>query len=216
MNADTMLRLLLRNKSDKKVVPFENDNVEVELVVDQEVLRERGKCYTPESNIVTVCLPGYVGLYRYIDNEVKNEWEFVPDVRQNPNAKKPSHASRMFQKLTTKVSREIASSTLYVALATAPCNDYNGQGRAGGDLICLEEGGPATSTSFAALGGGTISKIPSIPATSRPTLSSQDQLDGYIQSMSAADGEFIPRRSWEKVDLSKVGAFCDFKACLHV
>jgi hypothetical protein len=178
---NTMLKLLLRDKTSRQPVAFLNDDVELQVGVNQAVLRSRGQCYTPESNTVTVCLPGYAGLYKLIETENQHEWDFVPDVLQAASDEGPAHASRMYSKLTSKVKRDMSSSTSYIALAVPPCNDYSGMGRAGGDLVCFAEP-QETASAYASLGGGTISKMPSIPATSRP--GKQARCGSYIPTFS--------------------------------
>ena len=150
---NTMLKLELRHEETKAPAVFLNDEVHVELQLDQLLLRRRGGCYTPESNTVRVCLPGYVGLYREINTDTQNEWQFVPDVRQSQGDTWPSRDSRMYTSLISKIRADELASTSYIALAVAPCNDYGGAGRAGGDLICLPSSGKRAAA-FASLGGG--------------------------------------------------------------
>jgi hypothetical protein len=76
--ANTMVHLDLRDRVSREKIAFLNDEVRVELMVDTTLLRRRGGCYTPESNTVTVCLPGYVGLFRSIDDATRHEWQVNP------------------------------------------------------------------------------------------------------------------------------------------
>jgi len=198
-----MLELRLQNKLTKEVVPFVAD-VEVEMTVDQAVLRQRGSCYTPESSTVTVCLPGYAGIFKYVDSEARHEWQFLPDVRQPAAAHGPSHQTRVYQTLISEIKAgDVTASSAYALLAVSPCNDYQGAGRAGGDQVCRKDGDAAGSEAYAVLGAGTISKMPSIASTSRPAqVDSQDSLSAYLADLSADNVEFLPRKNWTRVDLS--------------
>ena len=174
--------------------------VEVEFAIDQSVVRTRGQCYTPESNTVTVCLPGYVGIYRNVlipGDEFY--WEFVPDNRL-PTDTAPGQSSRMYSTLSSKLPNDAFLSTSYIVLAVSPCNDYKGGGRAGGDAICLDD--VQRERAYASLGGGTVSKMPALTATSRPLLDSQAKLDEYFKSISEGT-DYVPRREWVKVDLTR-------------
>ena len=201
----TMLELRLQNKATNQPVSFLNDQVEVEMMIDEAVLRKRGTCYTPESNTVTVCLPGYVGIYKYVDSDSRHEWEFVPDIRESSASKGPTHQSRVYKTLISKIKGQLSSSSIYAVLATSPCNDYQGAGRAGGDRICVrgDEKDAASSEAYALLGAGTISKFPSIASTSRPPVETEAALDQYLKAISSDDADFKPRQPWKLVDLSK-------------
>jgi hypothetical protein len=199
--AKTMVKLTLRDKATKQTLAFNNDEVRVEIEVDTPLVRVRGGCYTPESNVVTVCLAGYVGLYKYDDSG--RGWHFIPDVQQrDAEAQLPAHASRMYTRLESKVLRDVSSSTSYVVLTTPPCNDYMGSGRAGGDMVCLTASSTHTPA-YATLGGGTISKMPAIEKTSRPAFASHAALLSYSDSMTGGNVQYTPRKSWQKVDLSR-------------
>ena len=158
------------------------------------------QCYTPESNTVSVCLPGSVGVYKYVHSVSK--WQFLPDVRQAATDSRATYQSRAYSRLISKVPKEVSAITAYAALAVSPCSDYAGRGRAGGDLVCHVDGAPAASAAYMVLGGGTISKMPSIDATSRPSLGSLGDLQAYEQSLTGENVEYKPRKPWQKVDLS--------------
>jgi hypothetical protein len=199
--AKTMVKLTLRDKTTKKILAFNNDEVRLAIEVDTPLVRVRGGCYTPESNVVTVCLAGYVGLYKYDGS--KRGWHFVPDVKQlDEEAQLPAHVSRTYTRLESKVLRDESSSTSYVVLTTPPCNDYMGSGRAGGDKVCLTASATHTPA-YATLGGGTISKMPAIEKTSRPAFASKAALLSYSDSMTGGNVQYTPRKSWQKVDLSR-------------
>jgi len=206
--SNIMLRMKLQDRTTKAVVPFLNNQVEVELAVDQAVVRQRGNCYTPDTNTLTVCLPGSVGLFRYIDSDsLQTGWYILQDVRQPDDADKPAPESRMYSTLRSKVPID-ALDTSYVALAVSPCNDYNGMGLAGGDLICRNSKVIQLDQSHASLGGGTISKMPSIADASRPSIGSLSSFDSYLKSMAGGDVKYRPRKSWQLVDLSKYVPTC--------
>ena len=127
-------------------------------------------------------------------------WEFVPDNRL-PTDTAPGQSSRMYSTLSSKLPNDAFLSTSYIVLAVSPCNDYKGRGRAGGDAICLDDD-VQRERAYASLGGGTVSKMPALTATSRPLLDSQAKLDEYFKSISEGT-DYVPRREWVKVDLTR-------------
>ena len=201
---NTMVELRLQDKDTKDKVSLQSGEIALEIAVDTPQVRVRGGCYTPESNIVTVCLGGYVGLYKYDDSGRQSGsggtgWVFVSDDRQvDLQAPLPAHNSRTYTKLTSKLLGDVSAS--YAVFTTPPCNDYKGSGRAGGDKVCLDD---AQGKAKAFLGGGTISKMPSIDKTSRPAVDSQSAMDVYLNSMAGEDVKYLPRKSWQKVDLTR-------------
>jgi hypothetical protein len=131
--------------------------------------------------------------------ENPGEWKFVADSRR-PAEIAPSRASLRHSTLTSKVSW----STSYIVLAITPCNDYAGAGRAGGDLACFPSDEEfQRGIVYASLGGGAISKMPSIRETSRPDIKNVKELNAY--SVSGGD-DYVPWTAWQKVDLSNFPA----------
>ena len=203
----TMLKLRLQKRADKTPMAFlpldTEETVQVKFMVDQAVLRRRGECITPETNTVTVCLPGYVGIFKYADVGDNKEWKFVPDLRESPLDAHPAHASRRYTDLSSVIPpNDLTVSGEYAVLAVPPCNDYSGTGRAGGDKVCSE--GPAHSDrAYVVLGGGTISKVPAVDSTSRPSFENKEALDAYLSTVSGENAVYEARRPWTLIDLSR-------------
>ncbi len=202
---NAMFQLTLLNSSRAPVDFHDTSQLQVELGLDQEVTRKRGGCYTPESSILTVCLPGSVGLFKYM--RTRNRWQFVPDLREPAN-EWPGFDSRSYSILRSNLS-DSEPSSVYVALAVSPCSDYSagtayvpGNGRSGGDMICSDGDYHSTEIAELSLGTGAVSKMPSLPATSRPQIGDFQTYGAYQERMSGDSAMYEPRRVWERVDLS--------------
>ena len=202
---NAMFQLTLLNSSRAPVDFHDTSQVQVELGLDQEVTRKRGGCYTPESNILTVCLPGYVGLFKYM--RTRNRWQFVPDLREPAN-EWPGYDSRSYSILRSNLS-DSEPISVYVALALSPCSDYSagttyipGTGRSGGDMICSDGDYHSTDIAELSLGTGAVSRMPSLPASSRPRIADFQTYSAYQEQLSGDSATYEPRRLWERVDLS--------------
>ena len=193
---NSMVDIEVRNRNTKSSTSLLSDGIEVELLVDEQVLRTRGGCYTPESNTVTVCLPGFLGLYAFETTGERSTWSFIPDEVSGSGVSSPEYASRKYRNLHSKVS----SSTAYAALALSACNDYEGSGRAGGDRICVDPSLSREELAFAFLGAGSLSKMPAVTGTSRPDLNDQAALTSYLDPQSSEMSSYLPSKSWQKID----------------
>jgi len=148
------------------------DGVTLNIALDTAVVRTRGGCLTTESKTLTICLPGYVSLYRFNDLTATWEGDAAPTATTSKDA--------IYNKAVER--QDVTSFSTWAALATSPCCDYEGSGTACGDKMCLtannvQEYGQSVSV---ALGGGTLSKMPAVGLTDRPVFTSQDAIQASV------------------------------------
>jgi len=140
--------------------------VTLALGVDEYVVRRRGGCYLKEDKTLKLCLPGYVGLYRF--NASAKAWAAGHNVTSQTTATALNTAE-------VTIEREsVTGLSTYAALATAPCCDYDGHGAACGDKVCVQHvTNPAAAIM---LGGGTLTKMPGVAFTDRPPFTNPEEV----------------------------------------
>eukprot|EP00961_Rhodomonas_salina_P047881 642738-Rhodomonas_salina.1 len=100
--------------------------------------------------------------------------------------------------------------SVWAVIATPPCCDYNGNGRACGDQLCVIPGFTeldASSPGF--LGAGTSSKMPVITETTRQRFSTFDEVFTYLDLEGGTTApEYQTRRGWKKMCPSRSSTLC--------
>jgi len=160
------------------------------IALDTAVVRTRGGCFTTESKTLTICLPGYVGLYRFNDNTAAWEIDQAPTSSSSKAAVRGMAVQR----------QDVTSFSTWAALATSPCCDYEGSGTACGDKICFEKERFTTygsTSATVALGDGTLSKMPAVGFTDRPAFTSREDIKAAV-SFGPDSKTMQLRRGWKK------------------
>lgn len=84
--------------------------------------RRAGGCFTPPDNSIDVCLPGFIGVM---------QWDAAEQLWQKAAG---MDISSVGLELVMAVTETAA---LFSPIVVPPCVNVNGQGRAGGDRVCL-------------------------------------------------------------------------------
>jgi hypothetical protein len=69
-------------------------------------------------------------------------------------------------------------------------------------MICSDGDYHSTEIAELSLGTGAVSKMPSLPATSRPQIEDFQTYSAYQEQMSGDSAMYEPRRVWKRVELS--------------
>lgn len=170
----------------------------VSLAVDMDIVKQHGGCYLPEDYRLRVCVSGWTGLYRF--NENSERWEDQTDVT----------AGNKYNEIVQQTVSESSTLSDWAVLATMPCCDYEGNGRACGDRVCMEETPTGTDLENVVnvaglLGDLTVSKMPSVRGSTRPKLANANDLQSYLNPTEAI---YSTRSPWTKVAPSTTATDC--------
>lgn len=167
--------------ASSEVVPLSEVGSSLTMQIENSLLRLQGGCYTDDDKTISVCVPGYSGLYEY--SEASEKWVLLSGA---------DFASRSAASFSTRLS----GSGLFAVMTIAPCYDYEGQGKAGGDRVCaIDPESSSDPSTPALLGGGTMSKMPSVSRATRPAISSLAALKEYIAGDTSGGARMYTTRT---------------------
>jgi hypothetical protein len=147
--------------------------VSLSLQVDTSVVKSRGGCYTTDAKTLKICLPGAVGMYRFVDGRWKTDSQPTKDSTQMALQYTGKLDTMSGANAGLPALSDSARSATVALLASSPCCDYKGSGAVCGEKVCLDkEEREQVYTESIVLGQGTLAKMPAIGLTDRPAFQS--------------------------------------------
>jgi hypothetical protein len=107
-----------------------NSSLDVFFPVLTGLTRMAGGCFTPPDNTIDICLPGYVGIFAW--NGSSRRWRSITDLDDSTIG-------------VASISVGLPGAGVYSPVASPPCINVKGKGRAGGDKVCLSSPMPGRS-----------------------------------------------------------------------
>ena len=160
----------------------------VSIAVNRSIIRTQGGCVDSADGNLQICLPGFVGLYMFVDS--KNQNKISESESHWKSLTLIDNSSMTVDYLHSHVNQ----STLYAVIATPQCNDVNGSGRAGGDRICLSSK-DSKNIIISELGGLIMSRMPTLLRSTRPAILTWTDYAQYLKSVDEGS-VYVSRTGW--------------------
>jgi hypothetical protein len=175
-------------------------DIQITVQINTAVVRKQGGEYAKEDKTLDLTIPGYQGVYAFQMmgglytwvNQTKLGWDSIGNTANV---------------LNLKASMVGNSGSLYLAnIATKPCYTYRATGKAGGNKIVVL--GPEDATLIqketpVQLGGGTLSKMPAVSASTRKALSDENKAQltkgTLFTALQNSPQPYVPRATWKRL-----------------